>query len=242
MNGRKIVALLVAISLLALISSCSNNTNNPISTQNPQPKELNVPTVSVPGAMLNSTDENVKTAISYINIVNNFKNYLTYFTPSANSKFNSTAGEWTWTSGPLAITLIEKNVDGKANWTVKLNGSDGKFSYSDWTIATAEETSDNNSGHIVVYKPVSKVSKDMLGQWDWHVDANKKVTFGAFDFDKNVKTELSVNPDQSGKLKIYFSVKGFSLLQYKVQWTSNGSGQWWSYDNTGKEVGSGSWF
>lgn len=238
MNGRKIIALLVAISLFALISSCSNNTNNPVSAQNPQPKELNAPNVVVPDAMINSQDANAQTAVSYINLLKSFKNYLTYFTPSAGSNFNSTAGEWTWTEGSLTITLIEKNNDGKANWIVKLTGTDGKFNFSDWTIATAEETDDNNNGHIVVYKPVTK---NMLGQWDWHVDDQGKVSFSAFDFDKNVKTELSVNPDQSGELKIYISVKGFSLLQYKVKWTSSGSGQWWSYDNTGKEVGSGSW-
>jgi len=237
MNGRKIIAFLTAISLLVLLSSCSNN-NNPISTQNQQPKELNAPTVSIPDAMVNSQDANAKTAVEYINLINDFKSYLPYFTPPVSSKFNDLAGEWTWTDGSLSITLTETNVNGKANWTVKLNGTDGKFNYDNWIVATAEETDDNNSGHIIVFKPVTD---EMLGQLDWVVDASGKVIFNVVELGKNINVEFTSYPDQSGELKIYISVGGISLLQYKVKWTSSGSGQWWSYDNTGTEAGSGSW-
>jgi len=88
------------------------------------------------------------------------------------------------------------------------------------------------------YKPLTT---NIAMQWEWNIDAQGVYTFVMTSFvDGGGKIEITVNPDESGTLEFYEEVSDNYALTLKVVWQSDGSGQWWTYEN-GTETDSGGW-
>jgi len=243
MQFRKSASWLSGLLIIAAIAGCSGDkgTNSP---EKSEPPAFEVRTISVPQKMIQSQDPMARMAVVYINMANAISNYISFLSPPASAKklarpVSVQGWTYTWTEGSLAVTLKISETGDKYIWEVFLKGTDGKFTYDNWKSLHSERTKDGNSGLMIVYEPVTT---NPAMKWTWEVDPETEAynfvmtTFG----DGGGKIEIVSNPDGSGSLASYEGADGNYVLKFRVEWGSDGSGHWWTYEN-GNVASEGSW-
>ena len=245
MGNKKAVLLLTSLLFISLIICCSDDggSTGPEETG----PEWQAETITIPDKMEESADPMVQNAVAYLNLANAIGNYTAFLTPPDKSNsfendfYSKEDSSWTynWSNQELDITLLVTKVGDIYEWTVILNGTDGEYNYDNWTFIEAETQNDNNTGNMVVYQPVTTT---VLMEFYWNTD-NQDVyhityeTYGA----EQVKIEIHQYPDGSGEVKFYQFDDADYVMRYKATWNPDGSGQWWTYNENGLLVDTGSW-
>ncbi len=243
-STRKSLLLLSVALLIGLGLACSGDGT---STQPDQGEPPGPPltSVTIPEAMQTSDDPMARLVVGYVGMVNALSGYGSYFTPPASSCFgggllgSGPTWTYTWTAEGLTITLTIVESDETYVWDVVLSGSDGTHSYDDWLFIHAEQSKDGASGVVRVYKPVTD---DVATVWEWNVDESQAYHFVLTFYGEGEQGRviLSSYADGSGNLGLYTYVDGTYQLMLRAEWASDGSGEWWTYEN-GEETGHGTW-
>ena len=246
MRYKRLAGWLMGILILALAISCSKDKSPTESEEPQQVPTFRVDTVTVPEKMKQSQDPKAQLAVAYVEMANVISNFGTYFSPPSSGKIvpkialpqDGPPWTYTWTEDNLTITLTISETADRYLWDIVFDGTDGMFTYNNWKFIHAEAMKDGNSGLMIVYWPVTT---NIFMQWEWNIDTQGVYTFVMTFFgDVGGKIEITVNPDDSGTLKFYEEVNGTYALTLKVVWQSDGSGQWWTYED-GTETDSGGW-
>ncbi len=231
------------ISLIALsFTNCSKDENNPVAPEKKEPAKLQVKEVQVPQHLSQVQDPHAQLVVGFVQLANGFKNYTPFFTPPSGAthvpKTNGVKDEWTWTSQGLTVRLVYNEGTESVSWKIYLTGVFEGFTVNNWLAGEAEQNKDGTSGHLMVYDPPTS---NVLTEWSWNTQSDGTYIFVVNMYDSDEKIELTVNPDNSGTIQFYNSVDNTFVLEYKITWTSAGSGQWWEYDTAGNVVSQGSW-
>lgn len=168
---------------------------------------------------------------SFFATENNWFSMASHISPT----LKDTTFVWSYTYDQLTVTLEAKyDMDGSVEWTVTLNGTDGKNTYNNWTAIKGTTSADGNSGSFEIFK---KNSTDIEYRYSWSIDSSGNKTVIFEDLEDGDKYVAVNNVDGSGSLTEYENgVKSFEVL-----WNADGSGSWAEYDANGNVVDSGSW-
>jgi hypothetical protein len=230
----KIPFLLLVTALL--VGGCSKNESSPTE---PAAQTPTLPLVTFKGPNTTSTDIHAQMAQSYIQAMNA---YTTAFTPYAGLPATQTGNTWTWSYsvGTFTITFTGTlQPDGSYQWKMVMNGLDPSDStlYNNWTATTGTTSGDGKNGSWNIYD-VNTTS--LVAKYEWATSSNNVLTgtLTAYSNGTEVgKTVVVNNPDGSGELNEYTG----TVLTYRSVWQANGSGQWWTYDLSGTQTGTGTW-
>jgi len=89
---------------------------------------------------------------------------------------------------------------------------------------------------MIVYEPVTT---NILAQWSWSTDLSGVYTFEMIT-PGDSKIVITSNPDLSGSMMFYEYVGASYELVFEIEWASDGSGEYWTYDG-GVETDHGTW-
>ncbi|MBS3766892.1 MAG: hypothetical protein KGY75_02035, partial [Candidatus Cloacimonetes bacterium] len=233
MKIKKSALLVIGIIIVSLLFSCSDDGGS-TGPDEPEP-EWQPKTVTVPENMEQSQNPMVQMAVGHINTVNGMMNtYSSFFQPQKSYKDDGPPWEYDWTEGDLTIhlTITEcEEADYDYEWTVVLDGSDGEYTYDNWTYIYAKTSNNNSSGHVTIYE---QVTDEVCAIVTWNTDESGVFTMTIEDFHgTQTKIELTSNPDGSGEVDYYEQIEGSYVIQFRAEWEADGSGQWWTYDENG---------
>lgn len=237
---------LLVLLIFSLIMGCSKD-KNPTEPAEENPPEFNMKTIPIPQKMAQSADPNVQLAVSYIAMANSISNYGSYFTPPPKSKTLAkdlevqNGGTWTrtWTLDSLTITMTVSSTDSQYVWDILVTGTLYGHAYNNWKMIHAERMKDEKSGLMIIYKDNST---EIAAKWTWNIDEQNVFTVTmTFDTPEDGKIEIMLNPDGSGELNYYKWYVDTFVLDLKVKWNVDGSGQWWTYKENGDMRNSDSW-
>lgn len=242
MSLRKVI-LFFTLLFLIILSSCSKtDENNPVAPKNNEPAKLELKEITVPSHLTQVQDQYAQMAAGYIQMINSLTNYAAFFTPPKGAKHitkaNGIQDEWTWTENSLTVTLDYSEGESSISWKVILTGLYEGFNVTNWTFMEAEQSKDGNSGHLTIYEPVTT---NVAINWEWSKNASGNASFIYTDFKSSMKLQIDVDKDNSGVLQILKGAEGQFVLEYKINWTATGSGEWWEYDATGNITNHGTW-
>ena len=245
--SRRVAKFVLGVLIMAGFVGCSKNSSPT------EPKKKEAPTiaahqVTIPQKMAQSSDPNAQLAVGFISMANGFSNFGSNFAPTSLQKSSSLAASpnddptWfrTWTNAGLTTSVSIYDKGDTYVWEIRLSGTDGENSFSDWLFIHAEQSQDRSSGTMTIYEPVTtKVSS----VFTWGKDAENNYTLTMIaNFDAAAaKVVVLQRPDNSGSLEYSEGSQNNFVVQFTCQWSADGSGSWTSYDDNGKQTGSGSW-
>jgi hypothetical protein len=232
------------ISLLILVISCSDDSDPTSPNEDLSAKELSLKQITLPAAMQQSNNSYAKTAFVYITLANSFQIYSAFYTPPDNSnllKQLEANDDWTksWTIDGVTIKMDYYEDATKFGWKTYLSGTDGEDVFSNWLFIEAEELVLLNQGYMKVYK---QNSTDLQSEWNYSTSAQGVYSFIYSSYDDGISNRFEIfsNSDNSGEISIYNVSNGNFVLDSKIDWNSDGTGQWWKYDLAGNVIDSGS--
>jgi hypothetical protein len=169
-----------------------------------------------------------------------------------------------WTVGELEVTLAVISASSETysyvGWDVILNGSDEFNTYSDFLFITGNQTTDVGGvgpvsgsggedrwsrgagaasivGSMIVYDRANPPYDQY--QWTWGTDP-LGVTIGSFGWGLLTDPEdvgIQFNADGSG----FLTYSQDLVVRYRATWQASGSGTWTTYDDSGTQIGTGTW-
>ena len=221
----------VALGLALFFVGCGKSEDSPTEPQEEAPP---IPTVRFKGPNTTSQDpyaQTAKLAAEWFNVVTSI--WDAFRSLPATREGNT--WKWTYTAGGVTHTYTgTKQADGSVQWRYTLNGG----GYSNWTALEGSTSGDGKSGNWKAYEDKS-TRLDVELSWS---TSTANVLSGVWrDYENGVpdeRIEMTNNPDGSGEMKMYNRA---NILILRIVWQSNGSGQWWTYSDTGQQTGTGRW-
>jgi hypothetical protein len=242
---KKLFVLMAICMGLFLIISCSSDEEGPVkpTEQAPPPPDFQLRDITVPDKVMNSGDEKAQLAISLINAVTSFEGTGCVFKAPTGATVlaeSRSAWEYSWVEGALTQRLAITSLTSinQRKWQLYYTGSKDGVTLEDWRFMDAGQTIDMGSGHVYLYKTNTK---QIIMEWTWRTDKGV-FTIEKYDHaDPRSKTEVVLKADNSGKVERFvLSTTGSMMHDLLINWTANGAGTWWTYEN-GVIIGSGSW-
>lgn len=225
-----------ALLLFAFIlAGCSKDGSSP---SEPQVTAPTVPTLVFKGPSTTSTETNAQMVKSYVSAVNMF---TTMFAPYQYLPSTRDGNTWTWTytEGTLTVKMTSTaQSDGTNLWKLILNGQDQSdgVTYNNWTGMEGSTSGDGKSGSWKIYEANTTIIE---GDFSWATN-NNILTGTQKEYTNGTSTGQIVlvnNPDNTGEMRMYEG----TVMTYKATWTAAGAGQWWTYNSSGTQTGTGSW-
>ncbi len=237
MKLRKLSLFIVPLLLVFLVTGCSDDEKTTDEFEGP---EWTVDPVEVPENMAQSDDPFAQMAVGYVDLANGFSAYGGFFAPPARALCSvNRDGEWeyTWSDGSLTVTLIITETSDYYYWKIYFDGTDGTTTFDNFLFIEAEQTIDGSSGSLYIYDPGQTGYAFM---WSWEIDADGAYHFTC-EFFEDFKIEVVINADGSGSVEFYdYGTAGY-WRNFRIEWTAEGSGEWWEYDEAGNEIAHGTW-
>ncbi len=239
----KLFPIFLFITFIGL--RCSSDDTNPISSTDPPANPtFQFNKITVPGQMLQSTNPYAIQAIDYITHCQNFNERGCFFDPSPNAQKTvtttneGTVWQYVWRQGDLDFEMKIQNTRDRYAWSIFLDGEDGNVTYNNWKFMEAVQLHDQSSGHIYRYKTNTQ---EMRYEWVWNTMEDGAYRLNLRTFDNPATVDQIVGyPDQSGIISHFEHVNGSFYLAFKAIWQSDGSGSWWTFDQT-ILTGNGDW-
>jgi hypothetical protein len=110
--------------------------------------------------------------------------------------------------------------------------------YNNWTVFEGTTSADGKNGSWKVYEENStRIDLEV----SWTTSSSNVLTGVWRDYEHGVpdeRLEYINNPDNSGEMKLFNKQ---NVLTLRIVWQANGSGEWWTYSDTGQQTGNGRW-
>jgi hypothetical protein len=235
MHPRLLKFFLPLTLLVLLIAGCSKKDSGPTEPEGSAPS---IPVVTFKGPNTNSSDTQATLVKSYVSAMNG---YTMIFAPFTALQGVQSGNAWTWTYAEGTLTVkftATRQGDGSFTWKMVLNGtdpSDGTV-YNNWTGIEGTTSADGKNGNWKIYED-NKSSLDAEYVW---TTTNNVLTGTLKYYSSGIlagQTVVVNNPDNTGELRMYEG----TTMTYKAVWQANGSGQWWTYNLSGAQTGTGTW-
>ena len=186
--------------------------------------------------MAQSEDTYAQMAAGYVEMANGFSTYGYLFAPPPRALCSvNRDGEWTytWSVGNLIITLVITETSTNYYWKIYYDGTEGTTTYDNFLFIEAEQTLDGSSGSLFIYIDPAQTGYALM--WSWNIDADGAYHF-TYELFEDVKIEVVVNADGSGYLEFYdYGTAGYWRI-FRIEWTAEGTGEWWQYDEAGNII------
>jgi hypothetical protein len=235
--------LLFAVGALIALGTvgCSKKSSSPTQTTTTTPPAF--PTVSFSGPKTTSTDTYAAITQEVATTPNQFNVFFSLFA-GANATQNGNSWVWMYAVSGFTVTFTETLLsDGSYTWKLVENGKEPgtNITYSNKTLFEGTRSADGKSGEWKFYYDTTAA---LLSDFTWATTGSGTSTTitgtmnlydssGAF-LEQNI---IKNNSDGSGEVDQYLG----TVLTFKAVWAANGSGQWWTYDFTGVQSGTGTW-
>ena len=237
------IVLILLFSVFLFTNSCSDNGTDNKDDLSDAP-QINVKTIDLPDGLKESTDYNAQVAVTYVSLANSMVAYSSWWNPPANAgslaKVVETAeNEWTynWTVNNLEVQLIIKEVSDQIEWQTIYNGTDGYLTYNNFVFIDGEGDKQGDNGAISINDPQTQMP---VSVWNWATDNSDYYTIDWSSYSEGHnegRIKVGSNPDKSGIVEYYTE----QVVIWKAQWTSAGSGSWWSFNTQGEQQETGTW-
>lgn len=251
--GVKSAALLL---LLIFAAGCGTDTgvNNPVGTDSYTNNSGGVPAPSaaleaapIPDALANSSNPEVRKAVQYINEFNSFQQYNGYLTPPEGSLtarkpdgVNAPDYVYVWTTGSLTITMNVWDNASVYAYEMIFDGTDGYYTYTNQRFLEVSVNKNGMAASMTVYDHTHVLSPgDILVTWAWSMAPSGVINFSM----ETLYNALNFTIDPygpSGIIEAWLKDAGVLKIAYRVEWFSDGTGYWESYDY-GVLLASGAW-
>ena len=222
----------ITIIVLALfLFGC--NEENPITIYTGPP----LPIVGFRGPATSSTHAEVDSTKARVEGFNEFTLYLGDF---SNTEPSVSGNTYTWSLVREGVTYRLTGVmmaDSSFSWKLVLNGNqNGGTTYNNWTAFEGTTDAARKNAHWSIYAEHTTVkSSDFI----WTVTSLSLIgTLNVYtDGVISGSTVITDNSNNTGEIRIYQG----AVLTYRAVWISNGSGQYWYYNENGTIASQGSW-
>ncbi len=233
----QVAAFLTAAVILYGCSKSSSTTNPPSSTA------PTIPSVTFSGPTTTSSDQYAQMTKSYALMFNGLSSYFTAY-QGLHAAQNGNTWSWTYSNPATNFTgtlTVTQQSSGGYSWKLVLNGKESAtdtVTYNNWTAMTGTTSSDGKSGSWTIYNENTAI---IAALYTWSTSSSGTLTGTLKSYSNTGTLEATItvtnNPDKSGEVDIYSG----TTLVFKATWIANGSGQWWTYDNSGTQTGTGTW-
>lgn len=225
--------LLLLVAMLAFGCSSSDNvTNTDLTTGDlVTPDEITVPADLQAAA--DAGDEGAQAIVQLIQGIDDLDSLSTMMQPPPQATvigapaFAPTADStWQWDENGVTYTLTFSQTSTDYQWELVADGSTQVFTYDNFTVAEMTEAKNGSSGSFAMY---FIMFEGLSMSFDWTATSSA-LTLNMFvgTDTEYVQMNATVNADGSGQILVYDG----TALAAKVEWTSNGNGQWWNYDTS----------
>jgi hypothetical protein len=224
--------LLLSILLLVLtVVSCKKDVEEDIEATRMKLIDR-VENLDVPEVMKNSSNDNAKTAVGYVDMVKGVANYFTWIEVPEDAQrvsLKSSDDVYFWSYGGVTVweTLTETSTAYK--WVIEIDNGTGRKKYLE-----SEEQKDGSYGIMKVY---DEDGSTILFTYEWEFDAAGNGTILWKDASESFIYDVTVNVDNSGYAKWISE----GVLIYHFLWNSDGSGSYSYYDTDGEVLLSENW-
>ncbi len=235
LNVLKRMGLLLLAAMFLASCSKSSSSTGPSGTA----PTLETPTFAGPSSTSSSADTSygavyAKSAAALFN--STASTFTAFYTGSASQSGN--AWEWSYSAGGFTAHWSATSSGSGYDWKLVYNGAIQGESYNNWTALSGHESTDGKTGNWSIYYPNTSV---IAYQVSWSTSSsgslNGTIVMNDSSGTAEGKDVFTNNTDKSGELQVYTG----SVMTLDVKWNADGSGTWIEYDDTGKEIGSGSW-
>ncbi len=156
MNTNKFFTLLalMGLSFMLVISACNKDDDDDNPNPGDQSKtpalEEKADLVSVPQAMMESSDPKAQEAVTMVGLMSSMTSYFNYFQPPEGATqvgTKSTNESWTWFDGEYYWYYTYTETGTKYYWEIKIGLSESEY----FDFIVAEEAMDGQSGSIKIF-------------------------------------------------------------------------------------------
>jgi len=249
MKSAKLWLVVFTASLLLAGISCSKKeSSSPAAPASNNPPQLDVEEVTLPQAMTNSSDTKAQEAAGYVNTANSFTQYMQFLSPSssagalrAESSYQGPPWNYTWTvddgqDNNYTVDLTIDENDTLYTWKVIVSGTIDGAAINNFMLISARQGKDDSSGYLIMYDPSTAA---MSVRIDWYRSGGDYVL--QYQMFNNSRVVVNSYHDGTGRVS-YYEWNGSSYpLRFQATWNADGSGEWWTYNSSGVNDGSGSW-
>ena len=234
---KNVFVLLTLLSLSIYFAGSSNDDENPVDPKvDSQPQNIVVKPVETPASMQQNQEVDVRT-LSLLSMVNSVSLYGGLYTTPGNAELSGN-NEWSgsWSDGS-ATCYWESWEDGDVYYVeLSVSGVYDGESVSDFLLVDLEAYDEGESGTLTIYDPAEENSFS----YDWYTD-DDNVYYLSYYFTDGSELYARSNPDLSGEIEYYENGASGTVLTYRAEWNSDGSGNWESWDLDGNYLGGGNW-
>jgi hypothetical protein len=218
---------------------CKDDKSNPSDSNSNTPVAPSFPQITFNGPNTTSTDPNAQLAISYATSLNAGLTQSTIFA-ALPAQQNGNTYTWTYAAAGATYTLTAvKQNNGSFTWTVVLNGTAGATTYNNFKVCEGTSSADGKSGTWIFYE-LGVAGK--TGEFVYSTSASNVLTGTMNSYNTSgtltSKTVMINNPDGSGSMESY---DDGVHRNYRSDWIANGSGTWYTYNDSGVQTGTGTW-
>lgn len=238
---------LMGLSFVLVISACKKDDDDDNPNPGDQGKtpalEEKADLVSVPQAMMESSDPKAQEAVAMVGLMSSMTGYFSYFQPPEGATqvgTKSTNESWTWFDGEYYWYYTYSETGSIYYWEIKIGLSESEY----YDFIVAEEAKDGQSGSIKIYYDAFYFEggsiEDYYYEYFWEVNNDGDLMIDMEYYqgeDSYFKYHGEFRNDGSGELIYYIQGTKF----YEMSWDASGSGQWKMYDEQGNLIDSGSW-
>ncbi len=233
---KKLLILFILTMISIGINSCKKDEQTPADNTNGNEEEQApaIPKFTFTGPSTSSSDQNVTIVNSILQSMNGSNIPQYRFLDATKSN-----GLWTrlFVSGDFVVTLTTEEKTDSYIWKMTYNGTNDftNITYNHTQIMEVYSSKDGKKGNGSIYD-----NGNVVRTFKWETDTNNNLS-GYFIDNTSASSyqrcKVTDNADGSGEVQVLPN----DVLNYKAQWSVNGSGQWWNYDSTGAVTTSGSW-
>jgi hypothetical protein len=209
----KIRSLFVVAACLLFAAGCDKATDP--SSDKPV---LAAVSISIPAA--NFSDTCNAPAYLYASLAQSLVQYASMYTSLPSGTNVNGVWTWTFTEGTMTATMTARKLgDGRYEWKLVLNGTDGSTTYTNWTAIVATSSADGKSGTLTAYDdtPTPSTTADIL--MTWSTAANNVATIEIESVSDAMKSVLISN-GVTGDVRLYRKVGSAWVAAGHYVWTA----------------------
>jgi len=243
-------AAFLMIFILAIVGCSKDESTSPTSPSNQNndsPPAFEAQGVTIPDELAQSQDPMAQQAVAYIMMANAFTSYTGFLTPPSgteapelSSGYDGPPWVFTWDvddgANQYTVILTINETSTSYTWSVTVDGVLEGVTLDNFVYIEGEQAKDEKSGSITVHDPETQ---GVALTVNWNIDSSN-VYHLVYEAPEEGRIEITVNPDESGSVTYYEWNGSAFVMVFKAVWNTDGSGEWWTYEN-GVQTGHGTW-